>query len=175
MSEENSIVNNNQTISSESDRVQVDDDTQSVDTQRSTTSITNKSPEVQQIKGSIKEWLAIDNEIEKCNLKISEIKKGKLAELQKEKKELEKKKEDMTGNIVEFMEEHDVPFFNTPNDKIELKESTRTKALSKGSMFDLLNRYFKNDATKATDAVNFINENREVVTQSKLRRKKNKK
>jgi hypothetical protein len=152
-----------------------DDDTRSVDTQRSTTSISNKSPEAQQIKGTIKEWLSLDNEIEKCNIKIAEIKKGELAELQKKKKELSAKKDNMTGTIVEFMEEYDVPFFNTPNDKIELIESKRTKALSKGSLFDLLNKYFKNDATQATDAVNFINENREVTTKSKLRRKENKK
>ena len=145
------------------------DDNQSVDTQATNTtgsSITNASPEVQQVKGTIKEWLSIDNAIAKCDMDMREIRN--------KKKELVKKKEGMTGRIIDFMEEHDVPFFNTTNDKIELVETKRKKGLSKGVMFDLMNKYFNNDSTKATDAVNFINENREVSTHNKLRRKKKK-
>jgi hypothetical protein len=143
-----------------------DDDTRSVDTQQSTaSSITSSSPEAQQIKGTIKEWLSIDNEIAKYTVQISEI--------NKKKKELLKKKENMAGTIQGFMSEHSVPFFNTPNDKIETFESKRTKALTKGDMFNLLSKFLK-DENKATDAVNYINENRVVITQSKLRRKQNK-
>ena len=145
---------------------EMDNDAKSVDTQASGTSsiIINASPEVQQIKGTIKEWLSIDNEIAKCNVKLTDLRKQKI--------ELQKRKENMSDSIVNFMELNEVPFFNTPNDKIELIETKKTQGLTKGNMFNLLNKYFNNDSTKATDAVNFINENREVTIKNKLRRKK---
>ena len=108
----------------------------------------------------IKEWLTIDDEIEKLNKALRERKK---------------KKKELQEFITEFMKSKEIPHFNINDGQLILTETKQKKPLSKVLLFSLCNKYFNNNSNQANNFVDFIQDNRGTLTRNKLKRKKNKK
>ena len=108
----------------------------------------------------IKEWLTIDDEIEKLNKALRERKK---------------KKKELQEFITEFMKSKEIPHFNINDGQLILTETKQKKPLSKVLLFNLCNKYFNNNSNQANNFVDFIQDNRGTLIRNKLKRKKNKK
>lgn len=105
----------------------------------------------------IKEWLSIDDEIEKLNKALRERKK---------------KKKELQEFITNFMKSKEIPHFNINDGQLILTETKQKKPLSKALLFTLCNKYFNNNSHQANNLVDFIQDNRGSSTSNKLRRKK---
>ena len=108
----------------------------------------------------IKEWLSIDDEIEKLNKALRERKK---------------KKKELQEYITNFMKSKEIPHFNINDGQLILTETKQKKPLSKALLFNLCNKYFNNNSNQANNFVDFIQDNRGLSISNKLKRKKNKK
>ena len=108
----------------------------------------------------IKEWLSIDDEIEKLNKALRERKK---------------KKKELQEFITNFMKSKEIPHFNLNDGQLILTETKQKKPLSKVLLFNLCNKYFNNNSHQANNLVDYIQENRGSSISNKLKRKKNKK
>ena len=108
----------------------------------------------------IKEWLSIDDEIEKLNKALRERKK---------------KKKELQEFITNFMKSKEIPHFNLNDGQLILTETKQKKPLSKVLLFNLCNKYFNNNSHQSNNLVDFIQDNRGLSISNKLKRKKNKK
>lgn len=108
----------------------------------------------------IKEWLNIDDEIEKLNKALRERKK---------------KKKELQEYITNFMKSKEIPHFNINDGQLILTETKHKKPLSKTLLFSLCHKYFNNNSNQANNLVDFIQDNRGSSISNKLKRKKNKK
>ena len=108
----------------------------------------------------IKEWLSIDDEIEKLNKALRERKK---------------KKKELQEFITNFMKSKEIPHFNLNDGQLILTETKQKKPLSKALLVNLCNKYFNNNTHQANNLVDFIQDNRGSSITNKLKRKKNRK
>ena len=129
-------------------------------TQENNNQIVLSNQDMSRAQQIIKEWLSIDDEIEKLNKALRERKK---------------KKKELQEFIMEFMKAKEIPHFNIKNGQLILKETKQKKPLSKVLLFNLCNKYFNNNSNQANNFVDFIQDNRGTLTRNKLKRKKNKK
>ena len=110
-------------------------------------------------KSQVKQWLAIDEEIAKYELKIKELKKLK-------KKILE-------PQITSFMVNHNVKDLNTENGKIRCNQVTRKKPLNKTNIRGNLSQVMVDDS-QIEQAMQLIMNNRETTTTHTLTKPKSK-
>tara|TARA_B100000683_G_C12086567_1_gene389177 strand:- start:27 stop:443 length:417 start_codon:yes stop_codon:yes gene_type:complete len=113
-------------------------------------------------KNKVKQWLSIDDEIEKHNLKIKELKKLKNKILQPQ--------------ITSFMINYNISDLNTQQGKIKCNERITKKPLNKINIKQNLTKVF-NDDSQIDKAMEFIMNNRETTTKyvlSKTKPKQNK-
>ena len=128
-------------------------------TQENNNQIVLSNQDMSRAQQIIKEWLSIDDEIEKLNKALRERKK---------------KKKELQEFIMEFMKAKEIPHFNINNGQLILKETKQKKPLSKVLLFNLCNKYFNNNSNQANNLVDFIQDNRGSFVKNKLQRKKNK-
>ena len=86
------------------------------------------------------------------------------------KKELAKRREEqkkITQTLISIMREQELPEAD-----IAYVQKTQKKSISKKSIFPILTRYYKGDATKVAELSQFIFDNRETVIQEKIQLKK---
>ena len=107
-----------------------------------------------QFKSSVKEWLTLDDDI---------------ITLQKAIKERKNKKNELTANILDFMNRFKINDLNTQEGKIKFTKSLYTKPLNKQFLITKLGNFFK-DFKKGERAASFILENRDKEEKFKLRR-----
>jgi len=105
--------------------------------------------ELNEFKSQLKQWLTIDEEINKHETKIRELKKLKNKILQPQ--------------ITTFMVNHNVKDVNTQIGKIRCNERRLKKPLNKTNIRDNLSQIIKDDK-KIDQAMTLIMDNREVKT-----------
>jgi len=105
--------------------------------------------ELQEFKSQVKQWLAIDEEINKYEHKIKELKNLKNKILQPQ--------------ITTFMVNNNVKDLNTQNGKIRCNERKQKKPLNKTNIRSNLSQVITDDS-QVEQAMNLIMNNREVKT-----------
>lgn len=108
---------------------------------------------INEFKGKLKEWLAIDQEISLYTSKIRQLKQRKNKELEPE--------------ITAFMVEHNISDVNTDKGKVKCSQRNVKKALSRSNIQDNLSKVLHDDL-KVEQAVNMIMNNREVKVTHRL-------
>ena len=104
--------------------------------------------ELKEFKNQVKQWLTIDEEINKFQNKIKDLKKLK-------KKVLEPK-------ITSFMVNYNISDLNTEQGKIRCNERNTKKALNKTNIRNNLSQVI-NDDSQIEQAMQLIMNNREIV------------
>ena len=115
----------------------------------------NKS--LEDFKFKVKQWLTIDEEINKYESKIKELKKHKKKILEPE--------------ITSFMVEHNITNLNTENGLIKCNERKTKKGLNKHNIRENLTQVL-NDETQIEQALQLIMNNREIVVKHVLTKPK---
>jgi|TARA_B000000532_G_C18668083_1_gene319805 hypothetical protein len=115
--------------------------------------------ELNEFKSQLKQWLTIDEEINKHETKIKELKKLKNKILQPQ--------------ITAFMVNHNVKDVNTQIGKIRCNERRLKKPLNKTNIRSNLSQVIKDDK-KIEQAMTLIMDNREVKTYHVLTKPKTK-
>lgn len=109
---------------------------------------------------SIKEWIQIDNTIK---------------EYQTDIRNLRKRKNDLTDQLVNVMKDQDIDVFNINNGKLIYSQYKYTAPLSKKHLLNSLGMLFQNEPEKIELISNHILDSREVKIKEKIRRKIEKK
>jgi hypothetical protein len=109
--------------------------------------------ELENFKGSVKQWLEIDNEISMLDKKARELKKIR-------NKQLEPK-------ITKFMTDFNIADLNTENGKLKCNQRNTKKPLNKTNIRENLSQVM-NDINQVDQAMSLILNNREIVTTYKL-------
>jgi len=112
---------------------------------------------LEEFKTKVKQWLAIDEEINKYESKIKELKKHKKKVLEPE----------ITG----FMVEHNITNLNTENGFIKCNERRTKKGLNKHNIRENLTQVL-NDESQIEQALQLIMNNRETVVKHVLTKPK---
>ena len=106
------------------------------------------------LKGAVKEYLDLDNQI---------------ITLQKSKKERKKKKEQLSKVILGTMQNNEIQEMNLKEDKLVYCVSQHQSPMNKDYLNNVLNNYFNNEQ-KAQDVLTHIYENRQRVEKVRLKR-----
>jgi len=118
----------------------------------------DNNEEFVEFKNNVKDWVTLDDDI---------------STLQKAIKERKKKKDELTPQIMDFMNRFKINDLNTVNGKLKFTKSLYTKPLNKQYLISKLGDFFK-DFSKGEKAASFILENRDKEEKFKLRRVVNK-
>ena len=116
--------------------------------------------DLSEFKSQVKQWLAIDEEISKHEIKIKELKKLKNKILEPQ--------------ITKFMVTYNVKDLNTENGKIRCNERIRKKPLNKSNIRTNLSQVIP-DESQIEQAMQLIMNNRETTTVHILTKPKPKK
>jgi len=112
---------------------------------------------LEEFKTKVKQWLTIDEEINKYESKIKELKKHKKKVLEPE--------------ITSFMVNHNITNLNTENGLIKCNERKTKKGLNKHNIRENLGQVL-NDESQIEQALQLIMNNREVVVKHVLTKPK---
>ena len=104
----------------------------------------------------VKEWVNIDNEIRKHNNIVKKLK-------------LDQK--EVSVNLMETMKQNEIECFDLNNGSIVYKKNKTKKALSKQSLYNILNDYFKGDQQTVDNLGKYILDNRQEVVKETIHRK----
>ena len=107
----------------------------------------------------IKEWIDADNNIKK------------LQDVVKVKKE---QKKNLTEDLLKIMKENEIECFDINKGKLLYTQRKTKKAVSKKTLLETLNNYFKDNEGLATDLTSFILDSREEKITETIRRKNEK-
>ena len=114
---------------------------------------------VSEFKKHVKNYLDIDDKIKKMNRSLKKLKKQRL---------------EYYHDVIDFMSEYNIEHCNTKKGVLRCSMRKTKKAPSKSDLQDKLSVFLKDDE-KASEAIKFIYDNREVVEKMSLRRLQNKK
>jgi hypothetical protein len=104
----------------------------------------------------IRDWVKNDNEIR---------------ELKKEENIRKIANKTLTTKLIEIMRSNKLDCFDINDGCITYKKTNVKKPLSKKTMIQLLNEFYKNDTEKANEVSTFLIENREEVIKERIVRK----
>jgi hypothetical protein len=107
----------------------------------------------EQLVKTIKEWVKLDNDIRK---------------LQKEIKQRKAEKTKTSTVLMETMKKNEIDCFDINNGQICYTKKNVKKPITKKILFDILSKYYKGDALKASDINNFILDNREETVKESI-------
>jgi hypothetical protein len=107
----------------------------------------------EQLVNIIREWVKIDNDVQKLQIELNT-------------KKLEKKKTSL--NLINLMKENEIDCFQINDGKIQYKKQNIKKPLSKKVLMNLLNQYYGDDPEKANELNQFLIENREESTKENI-------
>ena len=111
---------------------------------------------LEMFKEKVKEWLSLDDDIKTLN--------GHL-------KERKKKKNELTPEILDFMQQHKITDMNTDSGKLKYAQTLTKKPMNKEYIRSKLLDFLKN-AQKANEATDFLIDQRETKVNVKLKRVK---
>ena len=112
----------------------------------------------EELKGNVKQYLEIDDQIKALNKAISERRKTK---------------KKLSEEILSTMKNFEIDNMNTKNGRLIYSVRKATKPLNKKNLISGLNIYFK-DEDKSTEVSKVVLDNRETVEKISLRRTINK-
>jgi len=118
-----------------------------------------QTEDLNEFKSQVKQWLTIDEEISKHEIKIKELKKLKRKILEPQ--------------ITSFMVNHNVKDLNTSNGKIRCNQVIRKKPLNKQNIRSNLSQVIVDDS-QIEQAMQLIMNNRETTTIHTLTKPKGK-
>ena len=104
----------------------------------------------EQLVNIIKEWVKIDNDINKLQFEILSRKK-------------EKKK--MSIQLIDVMKKNEIDCFELKDGQILYCKKNIKKPISKKVLLNILNKYYNGDYIKASEVNDFILNNREETLQ----------
>ena len=114
----------------------------------------------QELVNNIKEWIKLDNEINKLNLEI---------------KERKNKKKQLSSDLVVVMKKNKLDCFDINGGAILYKKNVTKKPITAKSLMQILHQFYPSTAAdKAEELTKFILENREETTKETILRKMNK-
>ena len=113
--------------------------------------------EIQFFKEKVQRWLNVDNQISELEKQIRELKKVRNKELEPE--------------ITKFMTNHNVSDLNTENGKLRCQERKTKKGLNKNNIRENLSK-FLTDTDKLDNAMNSILNEREIIKQETMRKRR---
>jgi len=110
---------------------------------------------------------------------VSKIKKwleyeNKIAELQKQMKEVKKNKTILSNDLKEIMKSKELDCIDVNQGKILYTTTHVKKGINKKYLADVLNKFFENE-TRANEVCHFILENRESQIKENIKLKKDRK
>ena len=129
---------------------------QEEDTKSKKDSVNTKSINKQALVAIIREWVKNDNEIR---------------ELKKQETIRKNANKALTTNLIEIMRSNELDCFDINDGCILYKKTNVKKPLSKKTLYQLLNEYYKDDQGKAAEVSEFLMEKREQVVKEKIVRK----
>ena len=113
--------------------------------------------EKDKLKQYIKEWVQCDSEI---------------SGMDKELKDLKKKKKEISQLLMKFMNHHQIDCFDIQNgSKIVYNRKEIKKPLTRKKMVEILSTYFEGNNDQVVDLQNYILERRDTVLHESIRRK----
>ena len=101
-------------------------------------------------------WVKLDNDIIK---------------LQKEMRELKKKKTDITNILVDVMRKNNVDSFDMKEDSLLYKKTTVKQPINKKLLLDALEKFYEGDTDIAEKLVDHVMEQRQSKTKETIKRK----
>ena len=107
----------------------------------------------EQLVKTIKEWVKLDNDIRK---------------LQKEIKQRKTEKTKTSTILMETMKKNEIDCFDINNGQICYTKKNIKKPITKKILLDILSKYYKGDALKASEINNFILDNREEIVKESI-------
>lgn len=110
----------------------------------------------QELVTHIRSWIQIDNEI---------------MELQKRIKTYREEKKKLTESLVDVMKTNEIDCFDINDGKLIYSKTKTKKAISKKTLLDSLNKYFKEDNELAKEISEHILNSREETIKENIRRK----
>lgn len=116
--------------------------------------IDDNDPEFIEFKENVKVWLQLDDDIKT------------LSDAMKERK---KKKNELTPELLEFMEKYKIHDLNTQDGHLKFQKSTRAQPVSKKYLISKLGDFFKS-MNKGEKVVSFLYENRDKKETFNLKR-----
>ncbi len=112
-----------------------------------------------QLISTIKEWVKIDNEMRTLQ-----------SELAKRKKE----KKNISNTLIEVMKKNEIDCFDLNDGQIVYNKTKTRKPITKKTLLNILNTFYKGDATKATELNKYILDSREETVRENITRIVNK-
>ena len=110
-----------------------------------------------QLVGSIRDWIQVDNDMKKIQLKL---------------KTLRQQKKKITIGLVEVMKNNEIDCFDITGGKIMYTQNRVKSALNKKHILTCLDKYFEDNPNINTEEVgNFILDNRAIKTTESIRHK----
>ena len=110
----------------------------------------------EQLVNNIKEWIKIDNEI---------------GQLKNDIKEKNKKKKELTTNLVTVMKTNEIDCFDINDGQICYTKKNVKKPITKKVLMNILSNFYNGDIAKANQLNNYIIENQEEVVKETIERK----
>lgn len=114
----------------------------------------DNDPEFMEFKENVKVWLQLDDDIKT---------------LQDAMKERKKKKDELTPDLLDFMEKYKIHDLDTQEGHLKFQKSMRSQSVSKKFLVSKLGHFFKN-LNKGEKIVDFIYDNREKKELVNLKR-----
>ena len=114
----------------------------------------DNDPEFIKFKENTKIWFELDDDIQTLNDAIKERKKTK---------------NELTPDLLEFMERYKINDLNTQNGHLKYQKTVRTQSVSKKFLISKLGDFFKN-MTKSEKVVNFLYDSRDKKETFQLKR-----
>ena len=108
---------------------------------------------------NVKEWIRIDNEINK---------------FQSEIKDRKNKKKMLTERLMNVMKKNQIDCFDINGGALVYKKTVTKKAINAKTLLGTLQEYYKNNSSMAEELTKHILENREETIKETIRRKNEK-
>lgn len=110
----------------------------------------------EELVNNVKEWIKVDNEINKLKLEI---------------KDKNNKKKLLSGNLLNVMKTNDIDCFDINGGAIVYKKTKVKKPITGKILLKTLEQYFKNDTPTAQELTKHILDNREEQIKETIKRK----
>lgn len=101
----------------------------------------------EQLKSCVKEWIRLDNEINKLKAEV---------------KERTNKKKIVTETLLDVMKNHEIDCFDINGGALVYKKSAIKKPITAKVLLQSLQNYFKDKPDVASDVANYVLENRQI-------------
>ena len=116
-----------------------------------------KKPAKEELVANIKEWIKIDNDIDK---------------LKSELKAKNDKKKQITKTLVEVMKTNSIDCFDINDGSLVYKQTKSKQSISKKFLMEQLQTYFENTPDIAIELQSKIMDNRKIIIKEDIARKK---